>query len=139
MKKVFQTICDGQKGNCMQAAFASLFEVELDEVPNFIEYSEQEWPDVFDRFVRDLGYEYTGFFEPPDHPNDPKFDNMNVDGFFYACVPSKNFDGVGHAVLINRNGMVAHDPNPPNMKSWHGKNIVESQEILYFYGIRKTN
>ena len=40
MKKVFQTIVDKRHGNCMQAAVASLFDLELEEVPNFIELKE---------------------------------------------------------------------------------------------------
>lgn len=42
MKNVFQTVVGNgvktsERGNCMQAAIASLFDLELYEVPNFIE------------------------------------------------------------------------------------------------------
>ena len=36
MKKVFQTIVDPGNGNCMQAAVASLLELEIEEVPHFL-------------------------------------------------------------------------------------------------------
>lgn len=38
MKKVYQTIIDSEKGNCMQATVASLFDLNLDDVPHFLEH-----------------------------------------------------------------------------------------------------
>ena len=38
MKKNFQTVVNKGNGNCMQAAIASLLDLELEDVPNFISY-----------------------------------------------------------------------------------------------------
>jgi hypothetical protein len=38
MKKVFQTIIDKGNGNCMQSVVASLFDLELSDVPHFLEH-----------------------------------------------------------------------------------------------------
>ena len=43
MIKVFQAVIDKDKGDCMRAAVASLFELGLFEVPNFIDYPDDEW------------------------------------------------------------------------------------------------
>lgn len=47
-----------QKGNCFQAAVASIMELPLDEVPNFIEYSDDEWFEKFISFLDSKGYKY---------------------------------------------------------------------------------
>jgi len=36
MKKVFQTRVSKENGNCAQAVIASLFELRLEEVPDFV-------------------------------------------------------------------------------------------------------
>lgn len=47
-----------QKGNCFQAAVASIMDLSIDEVPNFIEYSDDEWFEKFIGFLDERGYEY---------------------------------------------------------------------------------
>lgn len=47
-----------QKGNCFQAAVASIMELPLDEVPNFIEFSDDEWFGKFIAFLDSKGCEY---------------------------------------------------------------------------------
>jgi len=42
MRPVFQTVVGNGLGNCHQAVVASLFELELDMVPNFIKYKKTE-------------------------------------------------------------------------------------------------
>lgn len=47
-----------QKGNCFQAAVASIIDLPLDGVPNFIEYSNDEWFEKFIEFLGSRGFEY---------------------------------------------------------------------------------
>lgn len=54
-----------QKGNCFQAAVASIMDLTLEQVPNFIEFSDDEWWDKFCDFIRLNGYEYETHWEPP--------------------------------------------------------------------------
>lgn len=61
MTQVFQTINHPIKGNCLQAAVASLFDKQLHEVPNFIDLSENDWFDVFQSFIKSQSYQYEGF------------------------------------------------------------------------------
>ncbi len=35
-----------------------------------------------------------------------------INGFFYAIVPSQTYEGVTHAVVIDLEGNIVHDPNP---------------------------
>lgn len=55
-----------QKGNCFQAAVASLMDLEIDQVPNFIEYSDYEWFEKFCHFIKSKGYQYEVHYSPPD-------------------------------------------------------------------------
>ena len=138
MKKVYQTIVDAGKGNCMQAAIASLFDKELNEVPNFI--SLENWFEAMWDFAKDNGYQYTGMLYNRkmsilNTPTSDSFKNHNwceemklsvenlkrygsVNGFFYATVLSPKYfnwcEGFHnkHAVIIDLEMNVVHDPNP---------------------------
>jgi hypothetical protein len=59
MKKVYQTIIDVGKGNCMQAALASLFELGINEVPDFLAANDK-WFESICSFVESRGYEHVG-------------------------------------------------------------------------------
>ena len=137
MKKIFQTIVDAGKGNCMQAAIASLFDKELNEVPDF--KAVDDWFHPMWNFVIANGYEYTGMLynKKMSIINNPTCncfkddvwaeetmltkENLNlygsVNGFFYATVLSPKYFNWGegftkrHAVVIDLEMNVVHDPN----------------------------
>ena len=61
MKLVFQTETGNNIGNCHQAVVASLFELELDQVPNFIKYkAPYHWGQIYSYFISSLNCEYHG-------------------------------------------------------------------------------
>lgn len=69
MKPVHQTLFrtddapPDERGNCLQAALASVFDLELDQVPHFVALDEDVWWEAFWRWCRDrniaLNYERT--------------------------------------------------------------------------------
>ncbi len=124
MKKVFQTIVDKGKGNCMQAAVASLFDMELNDVPNFIEFEDNEkYPDTnhfieMNKFYRERGYE-EGITYISRRKDDSvefmikvaKFDG-GINGYLDATVKSQTFPDSYHSVIIDTDLNIVHDPNP---------------------------
>lgn len=136
MIKVYQTIVDRKKGNCMQAVIASLLEKPLDEVPHFLEAD--SWFSALRSYVMQNGCSYDGmihnkyynqlhqtqqdcFKKPKYHrPSmmSPKrlYKEEGVNGYFYANVLSPKYfnlsDNATHAVIIDRDYNVVHDPNP---------------------------
>lgn len=101
----------------MQAVIASLFEVELEQVPEFIKLGEQ-WFWMMRKFFTDHGYPYLGYISRHDGVDTEflkrvaKFDG-GIDGYLYASVPSQNFsDGIGHAVVVDTDLNIVHDPSP---------------------------
>jgi len=54
MKPVYQTIFDNKIGNCLQACVASILELELEDVPNFMEAGD-DWADEYGRFMFRFG------------------------------------------------------------------------------------
>jgi hypothetical protein len=118
MKKVFQTIVDKDHGNCMQAAVASLLDMELDEVPNFIELG-HGWFLTMRHFFEDHGgYDICTINKSRRQGEDTeylrriaKFDG-GVNGYLYASVPSQTFENIGHAVIVDLDLNIVHDPNP---------------------------
>lgn len=163
MKKVYQTVVDKTIGNCMQAAVASLFNKELEEVPNFIEYD--NWVEIFDNFVKEQGYEFSDIlynskfsnllhfkeacFNEMGYVKEGLIHNLNivdkhgfkydgVDGFFYAVVCSpKNFefnDQCYHAVIIDRECNIVHDPN----KEYLGIIQYPFSDLVNYSGVVKV-
>lgn len=117
MKPVYQRDTSFERGECMRAAMASLFELDIEMVPNFILYGEEPyksrygWHQVYFGFIRGLGYEYEGLSWLPRFFNERDF--QSVGGFFIASVPSRTYPGRGsHSVIVNECGVVMHDPNP---------------------------
>lgn len=123
----------------MQAAIASLLELELNQVPNFIEMDDG-WFKTFWSFLNEHGYEYNGYlhnkyytmlwhtkkdcFEKPKWNRNtvitPKrlYKEEGVEGLFYAAVLSPKYFSWGaredktHAVIIDKDYNIIFDPNP---------------------------
>ena len=132
MIPVDQTIIDSTRGNCHQAVVASLLEVELIQVPHFVLYDGDKWFDVYYYFFKAFNYDYSGFGQP-DKRGLKKEDSIG--GYFDACVKSKTFPDKNHAVVIDLNGVVVHDPNPNKM--WQDKNVLKSGELKDWYMFKK--
>lgn len=139
MIKTYQTIIDKGHGNCMQAAIASLFNITLEAVPNFIEYKDG-WFSPLWEFLQSQNYSYQGMLHNKNyskllHPTDDCFKVINyhkkstltltnlknetgVNGLFFASVLSPKYcnlnDGFHstHAVIIDKKCNIVHDPNP---------------------------
>ena len=141
MIRVGQTVTDKNNGTCMQAVLASLFEKPLSETINIMEYPENEWYLPFLEWVdNNTNYQYEGVINAHDDKSQTlkALNSMYaIDGFYYGVVPSKNFDGVTHAVIIDRNGIVQHDPNPD--EKWQDVNVVESGDLIYWHDFTPKN
>ncbi len=130
MKKVFQKLVCNVKGDCMQASIASLFEMGYDDVPKFIEY-QNHFPPLWD-LIHDKGFKYNGMLHNQiDKTNlieefsvSSLHNHKGIDGYFFASVYSpkyfdkeefKNYGNSStHAVIIDSNYNIVHDPNPNN-------------------------
>jgi len=134
MKKVLQTIVDKGRGNCMQATVASLFDLELEQVPNFIELKEN-WFEVMCEFFRKNGCKSLNPFYKSSHTSSFYLDALKhdggVNGYFYAVVPSQTFapeDGVTHAVVVDSELNIVHDPNPNQLAL-----KLKPEDVKYVY------
>lgn len=117
MKRVFQSRIDKKHGTCMQASIASLFEMFIEDVPNFIEL-EDEWYNTLVRFYKDRGYGHICSFNPRGEMELTKQvleHDGGVNGYWNASVESINLGSeITHAVIVDKNLNVVHDPNPNN-------------------------
>jgi hypothetical protein len=121
MKKVFQSrVCDTQ-GDCCRAVIASLFDKELEGVPEFKPDHSQGYELM--KFFQTQGYDYSYFNRRADDytlqsgkscptiEEVAKYDG-GVGGYFYASVKSQTFENTSHAVVVDTNLNIVHDPNP---------------------------
>jgi len=129
MKLVDQSIVDENSGDCFRAAIASLFELELSQVPHFRLFADDKWFAVFWYYLLALGWEYIGW--GTSIQND--IAEHTINGYVCARVTSKTFPDRIHSVIIDVNGTVVHDPNPN--KLYQGINVIESGELQGWYMI----
>ncbi len=117
LKKVFQTTVKRGSGDCARAAMATLFGKELDEMPQFFPDRNQALEIM--NYFQGEGYEPTYFnrkfddkkITKPTIEEVAKYDG-GVNGYFYASVPSQTFEGGSHAVIVDIDLNIVHDPNP---------------------------
>jgi len=117
---VYQTIISNINGNCTEAVYASLLEVELDEVPNFHERKGHYWSEIgnflmeydFQALRVDLerkgGIEFWKDFMVCGYP---KHENRKPKGFHGITVKSKVYEG-GHHFIVGLDGEPYFDVNP---------------------------
>lgn len=133
MKPVDQTKLlerDGE-GDCCRAAVASLLEIPLEEVPYFEHLTSGQHVAVVS-FIESLGYEYHGCFRL-DGTNDHmlKKSGPGIKGYHYASGTSPRSEEIRHAVVLDSEGQVAHDPHPSR------DGVTGSVDVLLFRPLPK--
>lgn len=123
MKPVFMTKFGGseapeeEQGNCIAACLASLFEIELSDVPDFAgTITNGKWYVILSTWLAKRNLELS--FYPVKNVVPP------VQGYYMLGCKSttlKNPDD-GHMVIA-QNGQVVHDPNP------NAKGVGEKEDI----------
>lgn len=162
MKKVFQKNIDKDNGDCIQAAIASMFELDMEDVPKFIEHG-TKWFEVFWNFLKEHGYEYHGMrnnhiYDYISNPNDDCFkevkrsqllDNIkdieSVNGVYHASVLSPKYFSwqgrwVTHSVLIDSDFNILHDPSPAyqNIRQYPLADVIGYNGVINYYMIEKS-
>lgn len=123
MKPVTQTIFydpdrEAPRGNCWQAALASVLELPIDEVPHFVDLDERggaevDWWNDSIQWLHERGYSIHLFDKYPDTDD-------------YVLVSGKSPRGDFYHVVIYKDGKMVHDPHP----SGAGIETEEDFEII---------
>jgi len=127
MKPVFQTRYGEGKGNCFQAALASVLELELEEVPDFVNVYQDDWFKEVERWLYKkfravyVFVTYEDFLE--------NFADLRASGTYYIQV-GPNQNDVMHCVVAQHGEMV-HNPN----RTCKGLKEVKYCEFLAFLNI----
>ena len=140
MIRVDQAIIDKSFGDCQRAVYASLLELPLDAVPNFIRHGIR-FNMVLRGFLATCGWKLdyiTGHFYKDMSTYAEGFENKykrpqidtGIGGYFAASVKSRTYEHTNHCVVININGLVVHDPNPN--KLYQGINIIDTEELKHW-------
>jgi hypothetical protein len=113
MKPIMQTKFGKEEGNCFQASVASLFELKLDEVPDFCNIYRDDEEHWFREFVLWLGQWRMSAIMIDTDKTDLKTRPNYQDCFL--LVGAARVDGVEHSIIYY-NGDLVHDPNPNSGK-----------------------
>lgn len=134
MIPVFQDKFGEEEGNCMAACVASIFEMRLRDVPNFVKHD--DWFKRFCDFSRDAaGHEVVyhvvdgvdpesgePFVDLPDWTNLPnRLKNLHP----YHIVSGPSERGLLHATVGWR-GEILHDPHPS------GAGLIRAVDYCFF-------
>lgn len=104
MKPVMQTET-GEYGNCFSACLASILELPIEQVPNFIRSGDDFWKDC-EGWLRQFGL---GILEFP-FTNPAQWDEFRVQGHQIVGGPSRR--STYHHAQVWHGGRMVHDPNP---------------------------
>jgi len=110
MKKVYQTKFQGidapvgERGNCWQAAVASVLEIPLEEVPDIQIYGDDMvWFDEFREWLKQYGLGAIGLSTGG---------NITIQGYHLIECKSTTLNNGELHVVVGLNEKVVHDPNP---------------------------
>jgi hypothetical protein len=120
MKPVDQTILmgdgSGRAGDCFRACIASLLEMNIEDVPHFVEIYENNpelhkkpWLKVVNDWLKEIGYYYIEISYNGYHPG--AFKAWAGIDEYYHILCGKSPRGCSHAV-IGKNGKIFFDPHP---------------------------
>lgn len=112
MIPVDQTDTSSTTGDCLRASVASLFELPIEDVPNFSLLSDTEWF----KALLDFGNRHA-----PDSHNftlrPRKFPVDDTDyGHVIGCGPSPRGDWWHAVILDSETGELVHDPHPTDKR-----------------------
>jgi len=120
MTPIKQTILhdpdNGLYGNCAQAAFASLFDLPIDDVPHFGDGLNEGEKDgiIYDgrvqTWLKTMGY---GLFVLPVHCNLKEWQDYIANVADHHLISGRTERNTQHAV-VGKRGVVIHDPHPSN-------------------------
>lgn len=107
MKPVYQTVFGSPGGNCMQAAVASIFELPLEQVPNFVENGD-EWVEALVSFCAKYNLRPVFLSLEKREPGT----NIGFSGGWWSVVTGKSPRGDYYHAVVAYNGSIVHDPHP---------------------------
>jgi hypothetical protein len=92
-------------GNCLSACFASIFEKDINDIPDFIDMKDF-WDQVIE-YLDSIGYEYNGLIR-----FNKEYDRYIKDGYY--IVMGKSERGCNH-VCIYKESKLVFDPHPSDL------------------------
>jgi len=103
MIPVDQTIFGSSHGNCMQACIASILEVEINSLPNFMEDGPDNFENKFNKWIDDQPFCCIEIIISDV--------NLVPHTYMIATGESPRNKDINHAVVYY-NGKMVHDPHP---------------------------
>jgi len=119
MKVVEQTKFEGV-GNCTQACVASIFELELDEVPDFVN-NHKDWYRALELWTIANYMLFPIMMELKDGP--PRLMGQSLYGHYLISGQSPR--GRRH-MCVGKHGRVVHDPHPDET------GLIKNEDVIIF-------
>lgn len=116
MKIYKQKICNTKQGDCLRACIATILQIPIETLPNF--HSKRhflDWIKLLSKLGIEIRYSKSCWIE----------------GYWIASVPSKNFKGIMHSIVM-KGQEVFFDPSPKK-KYKIGQNLLSERIVIGGY------
>jgi len=107
MIPVYQLINSLSKGDCFRACVASILELPIEEVPNFMEDGEDKFNDHIVDWIKDRTFTIR-YVEINNDDDQKEFEQTTKDHYVIAI----GQNAFCYHAVVWRNGKIVHDPNP---------------------------
>ena len=112
--KQTKMLINGEKGNCLATALASLLDLPVNEIPQFEEMDRSEWKGKLVAWLNSRGLTINSTVHPPKS---------------YAIAIGWHASGMLHAIIV-KDGRFFHDPHPSNDFLYKVRNYWEISKEL---------
>lgn len=131
MTPIDQQHSDKGNGDCMRACVASILDLPMEAVPHFVKNGNAAmYHSVLKAFMYAHGWKNKDVGR---HDGVLRWKPYHINGYYLASVPSANYEGVYHAVIIDREGVVVHDPSPK--KQYQGRRLFDDPKSYNYFNL----
>ena len=119
MRPIDQRVISNVNGDCFRACVASLLEVPYEDAFDLYSMIGASWMEAFFPWLKQRGFEFNGMFNVWNGKENTltweelRNRSVGIKGCFIGWGISPRYtDGTTHAVIVDGNGKVIHDPHP---------------------------
>jgi hypothetical protein len=124
---VDQTITGFKKGNCFQACIASIFEVEINQIPGFMGKGIKNFDSVLEKWLKEMGLLMPAWYVDGEEDFLEKQQEYFPDTYMVVMGKSPRAKKNEWHCVVYHDGKMVHDPHPADKR---GLDKVEAFRVF---------